>query len=294
MADLHWVQIAVSLVAGGMAGQVIRIAYERWSGRVQPVVYETSFDSVFASAPHAGVLQAQAQVSYDGQEYQFESLSLLRIRIKNTSNRDHDAFTFGITLDEADSAVLCSPSGADRHHKIVEASDKANPAAPKRQLDFTCTPFNRKDQYDVRVYLSGTSEGNEPAVSTAAAVRLVQKEIIEPAVRTKELMLAMSLSVAFIMLGVIALFTTYTVWEGMSLVQKTNRVATEADAINAEILEQLERVIDQGKRISELEQQVREKAQQGKKTIESFQSQRGDGQPSASPSNPSESPDSPE
>lgn len=176
-----WLPIVASLIGGGACGAVVKMVYDHWRDRRQPVAYRVSTDSVFTSAPHVGILQANAQVSYDGQTYPFESLALIRVELKNKGNRDLNTFAFGITLEGEHQAVLCVSDGDDRHHQIREIEPNATPAQPRNAIDFSCTPFNRRDHYTVRLYVRNNGDVNADQVkmSTAIPIRFSRVQSVD-------------------------------------------------------------------------------------------------------------------
>ena len=75
----------------------------------------------------------------------------------NTGNKDIENFDFGITLDTEISIINVNVKGKDRHHTItyrpeISFNQKSN------IIDFNLSPFNRKDTYEITLFL--TSDNN--------------------------------------------------------------------------------------------------------------------------------------
>lgn len=181
MPDINWVQVGISFFVGSAFATLLKIGYDQWIARRQPVSYRISTDSVFSSVPHAGALQAQAQVTHDGHAFPFDALSLVRIEMRNKGNRDIDRFPFGITLADGHVAVLSIIEGEDRHHQITEVEPRATPRARKEGVDLVCSPFNRGDQYTIRLYVQnkGAVKPEQVKLSTAIPIRFSRVQSVD-------------------------------------------------------------------------------------------------------------------
>jgi hypothetical protein len=202
-----WLQTVLTLLGGGVCATLIRVLYDRWAQRQQPIAYHVSVDSIFSSAPHVDALQATAQVTFGGQTFPFDELSLVRVDLKNKSNRDMASFLCGITLGGEHRAVLALCKGRDHHHQISEQGPPLTPIAPNAKVDVKCEPFNRGDEYSVRLYVRNVGElrVNHVTPSTPAPVRFVGME--DTASRNPTLLTKLAVSLT----GLLACATIITV-----------------------------------------------------------------------------------
>jgi len=232
------------LAGGGAFGALLTIVYQRWNQRQQPISYHVSVDSIFSSAPHRNALQAIAQVTYETQTFKFDELALVRVDLKNTSNRDLETFLCGITLAPEHSAVLAVCEGRDRHHQISEQGRPLSPAAPNSNLDVQCTPFNRGDEYSVRIYVrnKGPLLANQVTPTTPAPVRFIGTEGRVPRKPSVFEKAAVTLIVLFACGAMIALVAGYKEPTFPDLVKKQNAFAREMEQYVQQLREIEERL----------------------------------------------------
>jgi hypothetical protein len=69
----------------------------------------------------------------------------------NRGNKDWVQFSFGLTLQRSHTAIFASVETPDRHHQLTLAVE-VSPSSPSSELDYTCIPFNRGDEYVVKLY----------------------------------------------------------------------------------------------------------------------------------------------
>ena len=177
MPEIQWLQIGAALLGGGAFGAVITKAYDRWNGRQQPILTRIEVDRVFSSTPFDSDLQAIVNVIESPSiQSNFSNLSLIKIEISNIGNADRDTFDFGVTLPTTHRMIRCDCTGNDRHHNIVCAKPPSlgNQCS---EADYCCKPFNRKDAYVLKVYVTSDAkaiQGSDVKVSSAAAVRIIK------------------------------------------------------------------------------------------------------------------------
>src|SRR5688572_14230347 len=87
--------MGVSLLAGGAFGAVLKILWDAYQGRVQPVSYQVAFVQVFREKLSSSSLRA-ALVLTDGVETRnFPNLYMAEIVIRNSGNAHIEEFAFG-------------------------------------------------------------------------------------------------------------------------------------------------------------------------------------------------------
>jgi len=174
MADPEWTQIGASLIGGGAAGACITALVSAYRNRRQPVGHSIQEVPVFRHTLGDSSLQAKITVSDGTNDFQFDNLFLLDVRIVNRGNRDMAQFPFGVTLSEDNKAIHVESVTPDRHHAVIERSD-VTPAAPKGEVDFALQPFNRADTYLLKLYVvlpDGRERPGPIAISSPEAIRL--------------------------------------------------------------------------------------------------------------------------
>ena len=157
----EFIQMGVALAARGACGAILKILWDAYQGRVQPVSFKTRFLRVFKDTIGPSSLRAELQVTDGVETRQFHNLFVAEVTIVNTGNAHIEEFNFGQTLGGDDVAIFTEPIVPDRHHTMVQTSRVAVGAAA-HEVDFVCKPFNRKDKYTVKVFLSIPIEKTEP------------------------------------------------------------------------------------------------------------------------------------
>lgn len=194
-----WAQALLTLVSGGAAGAVITAWIAIRRSRQQVVRYKIEVDSVFSSEPHSQVLKASATVVHDGDPYKFDELGLVRIEVNNDGNRDLESFAFGVTLDGGHEVILAQCSGEDRHHGLQEVAPKVSPGGPRKSVDFTAVPFNRRDHYSIRLYMrsNGPIDRKQVQLSSAEPVVFAEQAERSPVWRESNKVLAIVIAATF-------------------------------------------------------------------------------------------------
>jgi len=155
MAESNWLQILASIIGGGAAGAFISNAFTHIRNRKLKVGYKIEIVPVFKSFGDSNRLDAQILVATDESKKElktYNNLFLAEITIINQGQKDYDCFEFGLTLGEKDECIYTEPKSSDRHH-IVEEITKVNPKIPSKLLDFKLKPFNRKEKYEIKLYI---------------------------------------------------------------------------------------------------------------------------------------------
>ncbi len=178
MAEISWWQIIPSFIGGGLAGAIITQLVTTWRGRLQPIGYSIEPEISFNRNPLAASVSAYITiVPSDGSDPEsFENISLVDVLITNRGNKDYATFRFGLTLAEDNSAIVTECVGEDRHHTI-SCINNPTISKPTRELNFSLSPFNRKDVYKVKLYVVLPADKEKPGEiligSEETGVRLI-------------------------------------------------------------------------------------------------------------------------
>ena len=155
------IQMGVALLAGGAFGAILKGIFDLYQKRIQPVGYKIGFVKIFKDTLGNSSLNTELQVTDGIETRHFKNLYIAEITIKNRGNTHIDEFNFGITLGGDDVAIYTQTVTQDRHHIVNQLSQVALGATAK-EIDFTCKPFNRKDEYFFRVFISIPTHKKEP------------------------------------------------------------------------------------------------------------------------------------
>jgi hypothetical protein len=153
MNTTQWIiTLAVTLIAGGAMGSLISILATNLRNRVQRIIYQTETIPFVNEHIKGAGEQAEVLIKLKGEEKSFSNLTLGRVKIKNTSNRDFEEFKFGVTLSGLSMAVYLRAESQDRYHQIT-SDPQIDLEHLDDEIDFTLKPFNRKDVYSVVLFI---------------------------------------------------------------------------------------------------------------------------------------------
>lgn len=174
MTTDKWVPIVAALVGGGAMGAVITAVVTSFRNRIQPVGHRIEVSPVLQPASSRSDVDYSLTINDQGRDFKFSNLHIAELQIANKGNRDFASFRFGITLSDSDQGILAASKSSDRHH-MVEMDHVPSPSFPQKTIDFTLTPFNRRDTYTVTVYVVApdSQDPSDIDVTTPEAVRLV-------------------------------------------------------------------------------------------------------------------------
>jgi hypothetical protein len=133
MGDINWIHVVVSFLSGGAFGAVLKILWDKWSARQQPVRYRIRTESITRPATAAGDFEAVVAVRVGDDVENYTNLSLITIDLSNAGNRDLGEFNFGVTLADGEKCVYSEACGPDRHNPItVDSSPSPENASPTK------------------------------------------------------------------------------------------------------------------------------------------------------------------
>ncbi len=166
MLDAKWAAVSVSLVGGGLAGSVLTNIVASYRSRKQVIRYRVDVTPVFTGR----LLEADSSlwgsfyindptVAHGGEA--IPNLSIAKVLVQNSGNKDYKDFRFGVTLSEGDEAVRCVIATRDRHHPWKLLTN-VSPGAHSSELDFELAVFNRGDLCVVTLYLVASDTSCRP------------------------------------------------------------------------------------------------------------------------------------
>ena len=149
MITTQWIiTLIVTLVAGGAMGAVITAISNARRSRIQPIQIRKEVIPFIIHKIGGQDLQAEIVLKYKGEVRSFDNLSLARVTLRNTGNKDYEEFNFGLTIPGLRLAVLVQPETQDRYHEMT-FSPQIDLSHLDNEIDFTLKPFNRNDTYSV-------------------------------------------------------------------------------------------------------------------------------------------------
>lgn len=161
MSDISWWQILSALIGGGAAGALINAALTARRNRIQPIGCRIEITPIFRQADNSSGLRAKIAIALNESTATFENLFIAEIQIINKGNTDIEKFLFGVTLSGGDECVHVEHTSPDRHHEVFKNS-VITPQNPSSEIDFTVTPFNRKDSYLFKLYIVIPDDAKDP------------------------------------------------------------------------------------------------------------------------------------
>jgi hypothetical protein len=179
MADLNWAQILPSVLAGGLAGAALTQIVTIWRNRLQPIAYSIDPQVSFIRNPQHSTVSAYITIVTPHQEdpVVLNNLAIVDLKIANRGNKDFKSFKFGLTLDDTNAAIIAEYSGKYRHHSI-RCLEEPTPQFPLKTLNFELGTFNRKDVYNIKLFVelpSGVEKPGDIEVGTdELGVRMVE------------------------------------------------------------------------------------------------------------------------
>jgi len=175
MSTKEILQFLATLFGGGAMGAIITLAVTGWRNRLQPVTRTFETLQIFKNTPGVG-FNARLTVSDRGSDYRFQNLFIVRVALKNTGNSDYDTFDIGITLADGDKAIHVEAVSDDRHH-VVRQVTPVGLATAASELDFQLQPFNRRNTYQLNVFVTIPESHDNPGeviLSSPHPVRFVE------------------------------------------------------------------------------------------------------------------------
>lgn len=154
---MEWLKILIPLIGGGSVGAIITSIVTTYRNKIQSVGQKIQIDKVFY--PDAISNTEITKITFSGatQTYHFDNLFIATILLINSGNKDIDKFICGITLPENIKGVKIETVPQDRHHN-VQLKSEINFDKTSSEIDFELIPFNRKDIFEIKLYLTISKE----------------------------------------------------------------------------------------------------------------------------------------
>jgi hypothetical protein len=203
-------QLAATLMGGGAMGAIITALIQAWRTRIPAIHYTIEQDRIFSKGSEDAI-NATATVRHGDKTYDFENVSLVKIRLKNRSMHDYETFAFGISTPPGFQVFQFNSESSDRYH-VLGCQQSPTPADPDQHLDFIAMPFNRNDAYTIKLY---GEVGRTPIdashfrVVSAASVNLISTTAFEETPRrmADAATTAVGMVAGFSAISVLAAFT---------------------------------------------------------------------------------------
>lgn len=183
MTESQWIILFASFFTGGAFGAVITAVVTKYRNRRQPVGYEMEVIKVFQKNPDYPSLHAVLMVggNPNGPGYAVDNLAIARITLINKGNQDIELFNFGVTLEGTDEAVDIRMETPDRHH-VMKSLTEVGFDNRKKELDFTCQPFNRGEPYISSIYFTYCESPGLIQLSSPHSTKFVEIGIVRETV----------------------------------------------------------------------------------------------------------------
>lgn len=155
--QMEWLKILIPLIGGGAVGAIISSIVTTYRNKIQSVGQKIQIDKVFS--PDAISNTEITKITFSGatQTYHFDNLFIATILLTNRGNKDIDKFICGITLPENIKVVKIETVPQDRYHN-VQLKSEINFDKTSSEIDFELLPFNRKDIFEIKLYLTISKE----------------------------------------------------------------------------------------------------------------------------------------
>jgi hypothetical protein len=174
MTTTQWlITLAVTLVAGGAMGSVIGIFATNRRNRIQPIGAKREIIPFVNRQVAGSASNAEVSIKIDGKEESYRNLTLGRVTLTNTANKDYEEFRFEITLSGLNMATYIQTESPDRSH-VITTNPSLNLNSLDNEIDVALTPFNRGDTYNICMFIIPTTEPIEIGLSSKHPVRFVE------------------------------------------------------------------------------------------------------------------------
>jgi hypothetical protein len=147
------IQIGVALIAGGAMGSILKALFDIYQRRIQTIIYEMHVQTKSRIDDEQTRLETFFNIPGEDESRRFERYYVVAIVLRNTTNTHFDNFNFGVTLSGEDVAFKVDAISPDRHHSLL-SYPLVNLNSANNRIDFVCKPFNRRDRYLLKFYIS--------------------------------------------------------------------------------------------------------------------------------------------
>lgn len=153
----------LKILGGGAVGAIITWFYNwYYKERIPPIGIRIKTNEIFKKV----VGEYEAKIVFtDKIETQFNNLFISNIDLINKSNKTIPEFIFGLNLKNEDKAVYCEIKSKYNNFREVVILNDISPINPSNNIKFKIKPFNRKDEYNFKIYIV-VDKNNKPSEIT--------------------------------------------------------------------------------------------------------------------------------
>jgi hypothetical protein len=238
----NW-QLWVGILCGGLAGNLAKIAWDWFQGRKPRLYQHFQIDPIFYTRETS--FRANVTVVENGENHDFEDLTMVSLTIKNKSKVDMKTFDFGLTLSDGPEIIYVEFQTSDRHHNAEVTSEVPKPKKPLNAVDVRIAPLNRDDEYVVKLYIHSPNRkinSSDIKISTPEPVRWLVRDNTNTNTNTNSDKVLIFFG-PLMMSVTIAALLSYE-WINADLFKGMDLKIVEIEAANAKLQEQLKRLED--------------------------------------------------
>jgi hypothetical protein len=166
--------LIIGLVSGGAMGAVIKIVYDKWQGRTQGIAKRVKIFPLFDKTKAQG-FEAVLKVTHEGSSQDYPNIFVADVTVTNSTRSDFSQFEFGVESPGA-RCIHVAWENPDQHH-TMDLLEPVSPDLPKGGIKLRAQPFNRRDTYSLRLYLTaGTGKPDTPKLTSPHSIRFVDDQ----------------------------------------------------------------------------------------------------------------------
>lgn len=165
----------VGMIFGGLAGAVYtnrRIDQRAAKPKIGRAV---EVYPILHPKPEGSSLDAQVRIDHEGRDHTFSNLFLVRLTLRNQSLTDFARFPLRVTMAHGETVVFHERERPSPSHELGCAVPPI-PGKPASECDFVLEPFNRDDEYELRLFVVGGGDDgpSAPTLSTSLPACFVE------------------------------------------------------------------------------------------------------------------------
>lgn len=154
---MEWLKVILPLIGGGAVGALITLLVTNHRNKIQKISYRVKLEKIFFPEALSHSEITKITFSSNTQTYHFNNLFIATIQLTNSGNKDIEKFILGITLPEEIKIVKVDSVLPDRNHMLNVTSGNSFDKLLS-EIDVELFPFNRKDNYEIKLYLTISKE----------------------------------------------------------------------------------------------------------------------------------------
>lgn len=166
-------KILAPLIGGGLAGTILGAYLTNRRNRIQPIGAKREIIPFVNRQVAGSASNAEVSIKIDGKQESYRNLTLGRVTLTNTGNKDYEEFRFEVTLNGLNMATYIQTESPDRSH-VITTNPSLNLNSLDNEIDVTLTPFNRGDAYHICMFIIPTTEPIDIGLSSKHPVKFVE------------------------------------------------------------------------------------------------------------------------